>query len=135
MFGDKMAHERCEQCGFDGASYSDAQLLDALRALGPEWRKLLASAGPQLRVRPAPEVWSAIEYAAHSRDITALHAFGVEQALSVDEPVYPEFAEGTVDEVASGYGAEDPTLVVDALDAAARQLAGAAAAAGPAAWS
>jgi hypothetical protein len=134
MFGDKMAHEQCEQCGFDGASYSDAQLLDALRALGPEWRGLLASAGPRLRVRPAPEVWSPIEYAAHSRDITALHAFGVEQALTVDEPRYPAFEEGLVDEVATSYGDEDPTAVVDTLEADANRLATLAENAGPDAW-
>jgi hypothetical protein len=40
-----MEHERCEQCGFDGAAYSDAALLEAIRALGPRWRALLADAG------------------------------------------------------------------------------------------
>ena len=75
-------HERCQSCEFDGASYDDASLLDALRALGPTWVALLAMAGPELRVRPAPEVWSAIEYAAHTRDILALHVYGVELALT-----------------------------------------------------
>ena len=84
-----MAHERCDACGFDGARYDDASLLDALRALGPRWRALLAATGSELRVRPEPEVWSAIEYAAHSRDIIALHAYGVEQALAFDEPMFP----------------------------------------------
>ena len=31
-----------------------------------------------LRVPPAAEVWSAIGYAAHSLDVTGLHAYGVE---------------------------------------------------------
>ena len=82
-------HEICDACGFDGARYDDASLLESLRTLGPRWRALLAAAGPELRVRPEPEVWSAIEYAAHSRDITALHVYGVEQALTRDEPVFP----------------------------------------------
>src|SRR4029434_10156870 len=81
-------HESCGACGFDGADYTDETLLDALRALGPGWRALLDRSGAELRVRPGPGVWSAIEYAAHSRDITALHAFGVEQALALDEPTY-----------------------------------------------
>lgn len=84
-----MEHEQCNARGFDGARYDDVVLLDEIRALGPRWRALLASSGPELRRRPAPEVWSAIEYAAHSRDITALHAFGVDQALTADEPSYP----------------------------------------------
>ena len=77
-----MEHERCDACGFDGARYDDASLLHALRILGPRWRSLLSQTGPELRERPEPEVWSALEYAAHSRDITALHVFGVEQALN-----------------------------------------------------
>jgi hypothetical protein len=84
-----MEHERCDACDFDGARYDDAALLDALRGLGPRWRSLLSEAGSELRARPEPEVWSALEYAAHSRDITALHAFRVEQALTLDEPSFP----------------------------------------------
>src|SRR5438132_6420420 len=65
-----MDHGCCEACGFDGAGYDDVSLLDALRVLGPRWRRLLGESGADLRVRPEPDVWSAIEYAAHSRDIT-----------------------------------------------------------------
>ncbi len=96
-----MEHEYCEACGFDGAHYNDALLLESLRALGPRWQTLLEAAGPDLRVRPEPEVWSAIEYAAHSRDITALHVYGIEQALTRDEPVFPQIADDLVDSAAT----------------------------------
>jgi hypothetical protein len=125
--------ERCEQCGFDGAAYDDAALLAALRALGPRWRTLLAAAGDELRVRPTPATWSALEYAAHSRDVTLLHGFGVEAALTGDEPVLPAVEPGLVDAAAENYGAEDPDAVLDALDAAAVHLADLAAAQ-PDAW-
>jgi len=82
-------HERCAACEFDGSVYHPEQLLDAIRDLGPQWVRLLHNAGDDLRRRPAPETWSAIEYAAHSRDVTALHVFGVEQALTGDEPTLP----------------------------------------------
>ena len=130
-----MEHERCEACDFDGGRFDDASLLDALRALGPRWRALLAAAGPELRERPEPEVWSAIEYAAHSRDITALHVFGVEQALTIDEPVIPDLDNDLVDAVATGYGAEDPEPVADALERESTRLAQLAADAGPGEWS
>jgi len=45
-------HEQCAACGFDGARYDDGALLDAVRALGPRWRALLATAGGELRSRP-----------------------------------------------------------------------------------
>jgi hypothetical protein len=127
-------HEECEQCGFDGAAYDASALLAAIRALGPRWRELLDSAGPMLRARPAPEVWSALEYAAHSRDVTALHAFGVDQALTVDEPVYPEVEPDLADQAAASYNSEDPAAVVDALDTHAARLAQLAEDAGEPAW-
>lgn len=130
-----MEHETCSACGFDGADYDDAALLVQLRALGPSWRALLDGAGDELRVRPAEGVWSAIEYGAHSRDITALHVFGVEQALTRDEPVFPAVDPGLADAAAVSYAAADPEDVVTALGAAADQLAASADDAGAEAWS
>jgi S-DNA-T family DNA segregation ATPase FtsK/SpoIIIE len=128
-------HETCPACGFDGAAYDDAALLEALRALGPRWRSSLADAGAELRIRPAPEVWSAIEYAAHSRDIIALHGFGVEQALTGAEPVFPAIeADEMIERAAAAYASEEPGAVLDALDAAGRRLADLAATAPPSSW-
>jgi len=92
-------------------------------------------AGDDLRVRPAPETWSAIEYAAHSRDITALHVFGVDQALKLDEPVIPEIAADELIAVASAtYATAAPDLVASELGKHARLLADLADAAGAASW-
>jgi hypothetical protein len=128
-------HESCGACGFNGADYTDETLLEALRALGPSWRALLDRSGAELRVRPGPGVWSAIEYAAHSRDITALHAFGVGQALTVDEPVYPSLSDDLVESAAAEYASLDPDEVVRVLEHEATRLAQLAADAGAAAWS
>jgi hypothetical protein len=128
-------HERCAACGFDGSIYDDVSLVETIVGLGPRWRALLTAAGPELRVRPAPGTWSAIEYAAHSRDVTALHAFGVEQALTVDEPVHPAIdADALIETVAAAYPDEDLEQVVTQLDREARRLGTAAADAGAADW-
>ena len=128
--------ERCAACGFDGATYDEATLLAALRTLGPTWRSLLDRSGPELRIRPAPDVWSAIEYAAHSRDVTALHEFGVEQALTADEPAFPAIdGDDLIESAAATYGDEDPVDVVAALDVAANRMAQLAELAGSGAWS
>ena len=126
--------EQCDACGFDGGRYDDGALLDELRALGPRWVDLLGRAGDELRVRPGPEVWSAIEYAAHSRDVTSLHAFGVEQALSGTEPEFGAVGDDTLEEAARSYGDVDPGEVGAALAAAATRMADLADGAGPAAW-
>ena len=131
-----MAHERCAACGFDGSHYSDEALLTAVRDLGPSWKALLGEAGSDLRARPSPEVWSAIEYAAHSRDITALHAFGVQQALTQDEPTYPPIeSDELIETAAATYGDADPDQVGAELENQASELAGLAADAGSDAWS
>ena len=97
---------------------------------------MLFEAGPELRVRPEPETWSAIEYAAHSRDITALHVFGVEQALTEDEPAYPAIEADTLIETsATTYHDEDAEVVVAQLDREARRLGESAADTGAANWS
>ena len=132
MTGD---HERSAACGFDGGVYSDAALLDALRGLGGRWRVQLVAAGDHLRTRPEPATWSAIEYAAHSRDVTALHAYGVEQALRSDEPVYPALGDDVVDAAAAGYGGAEPNDVVETLTDAAERVAQLAEEAGADQWS
>jgi len=129
-----MDPERCDECGFDGSRFDGPALVTGLRELGPRWRTLIESAGPDLRVRPAPDVWSALEYAAHSRDITALHAFGVEQALTEDEPHYPAIEADLVESAADGYVDEQPAPVVDELEKQAERLATLADESGAAAW-
>src|SRR5580704_9166023 len=130
-----MEHESCAACGFDGEGYDDDSLLQELRDLGPRWRTLLTVAGPDLRTRPEPEVWSAIEYAGHSRDVTSLHAFGIEQALTGDEPHYPEIDNNLITAAVANYARADPVEVVDELEKQALRIADSAIRAGSASWS
>jgi len=118
-----MDHERCEACGFDGAGYDPGALRAAWLGLATRWRAQLREADDLVRTRPAAGVWSAVEYAAHSRDITALHAFGVEQALSGTEPVYPAIDDSLVDSAAATYAGDDPVEVIDELDRQACRIA------------
>ncbi len=76
--------------------------------------------------------WSALEYAAHSRDVTALHVFGVEQALTVDEPRFPEIAgEELVQSASARYAAQDPGVVGIELEDETGELADLAQESGP----
>ena len=116
--------------------YGPEQLLEAIRALGPRWIRLLLDAGDELRLRPAPETWSALEYAAHSRDVTAPHVFGVEQALTVDEPRFPEIAgEELVKSASASYAEQDPGVVGMELENETGKLADLAQESGPTSWS
>ena len=131
-----MDHEQCAACDFDGSEYGPTQLLEAIRHLGPQWKRLLLEAGEDLRTRPTPATWSAIEYAAHSRDVTALHVFGVEQALTMNEPTFPEIAgDELVESAAASYSAQDPGVVGMELEDQALSLAELAQESGAASWS
>lgn len=133
---DFVEHEHCDACGFDGSRFDAAQLLIAVRDLGLRWQNLLTRAEGNLRLRPEPGVWSAIEYAAHSRDITALHAFGVEKALSGHEPSYPSIdGESLIAAAAATYRDADGLEVARELACQASLLAECAENAGVGAWS
>jgi hypothetical protein len=127
-------HEHCDACGFDGSTFADADLLESLRSLGARWRQQLMAAGVLLRSRPEPNTWSAIEYAAHRRDVTALHAYGVEQALTRDEPTYPPISDDVVNHAVGTYGDADPDDVCEELAKSAHRLAQLAGDAGVGAW-
>ena len=90
--------------------------------------------GSDLRLRPQPEVWSAIEYAAHTRDIIALHVYGVEQALTVDEPVFPQIDDDLVESAAATYRDADSDKVAAELTSQAIRLARIAHDAGDEVW-
>jgi imidazolonepropionase-like amidohydrolase len=115
--------------------YTDSALLEALRSLQERWRQQLGAASADLRSRPDPNTWSAIEYAAHTRDVTALHAYGVEQALTQDEPVFPPIRDDLAEAAAAAYADADPDEVLQALGVAAERLARLADDAGVEAWS
>src|SRR5688572_12560400 len=114
-----MEHETCDACGFDGARFDDDALVVAIRALGPAWRALLAAAGDALRTRPADGVWSALEYAAHSRDITAVHLLGVDYALTTDDATVPPLGDGDLGAPPDA----DVNAVLDAIDRETGKLA------------
>ena len=62
---------RCNECGFDWNGTGPVDLLEQLRVFPRRYRvplsRFLPGEDPDviLRTRPAPDVWSVLEYAAH----------------------------------------------------------------------
>ena len=80
-------NETCAACGFDASEYTRNDLLGTLRALAPIWRTTAEGIDAAvLAARPADGVWSALEYAAHSRDVTAMMSYAVTRALEEENP-------------------------------------------------
>ena len=76
----------CPECGFDPATQSLEALPTRIHDTAMAWSDVLAR--PDVGVRPAPSVWSPLEYACHVRDVHAVFAERVRLMLEVDEPAF-----------------------------------------------
>ena len=76
----------CPDCGFDWEA-SPAALQESLRSAHQRFLEAMGGATEaDLRRRPSSAVWSALEYAAHTRDVVAFYAERIVKTLSEDRP-------------------------------------------------
>jgi S-DNA-T family DNA segregation ATPase FtsK/SpoIIIE len=114
--------DHCQECGFVYADVSARDLPVRLRAAGPRFGAAL-EAVPDPRRRPAPAVWSPLEYTCHVRDVLRVQGERVALALHADHPTF--VAMGRDERVVQdGYNSQDLSTVVADLHDAANDLAG-----------
>lgn len=111
----------CEDCGFDPVGVRTADLPELLHKNTRGWYGLLADA--DFAVRPAPHVWSRLEYACHVRDVHRVFAERVRLMLDQDDPELESWDQDAV-ALQEGYDEQDPCavgteLVENAAEAAA----------------
>ena len=119
---------RCDECGFVYEDLAPADVPAAVRSFAKRYRAPLSRFLPNedgdslVRRRPAPDTWSALEYAAHVRDVFGWYDEWIKQSLAEDRPVLegPGRDEAAVDR---RYNEDDPAAVADALAANAERLA------------
>ncbi len=110
----------CDECGFDASAMDRA---DGPRLIREAAGDLGAAAlRDDARTRPAPTVWSPLEYACHARDACRIYLERVRLMLTEHDPT---FADWDQDEtaVAERYWEQDPAQVAALLDRAAGRLA------------
>jgi len=114
--------EQCRECGVAAGEVDVDQIPDQIRAAVPRWLTALAS--PDVRSRPAPTVWSALEYAAHVRDVNLVFSERLRLMLDDDGA---RFANWDQDEAAitGRYSELEPADVAGALAAGSEELASA----------
>lgn len=111
----------CPECGADVGAVPRDELVDALRQTAAAWPALLAD--PDLAARrPAPNVWSGLEYACHVRDVYRLFDQRLARMLAEDDPLFANWDQDAT-AVADGYAHQDPATVSGELTAAATALA------------
>lgn len=75
----------CAECGFQYESIGTNAIAEALRARAITF---MAALPADLRARPAPDVWSPIEYACHVRDVLQVQIGRVARGLVEDTPSF-----------------------------------------------
>ena len=114
--------EMCEECGFDAADWSDSTAAAAFADLAGEWRTVLAGLGDETcHRRPAPAVWSPIEYTVHTARVVSWWYDAVQTTvaggtLTIIEADYPDADRHPYNDVPVEEALAE-------LDAAARRLA------------
>lgn len=81
---------RCDECGFVYEAVEPIQLPSSLRTLAQEHADVvLQQSAAVAALRPSPEVWSALEYTCHVRDVFLIQRDRTLLALVEDEPQFP----------------------------------------------
>lgn len=107
----------CAECGFDPAGVHAPDLPDLIHHNTRGWYDVLDR--PDVATRPDDATWSALEYAAHVRDVHRLFGERIEAMLTHDGPGFANWDQDAT-AVAEDYGSQDPaTVIVELVEAAA----------------
>ena len=110
----------CDECGFDAWAFEREKLPELLRENAAGWSRPLAD--PDVAVRPAPHIWSPLEYACHVRDVHRLFEERVALMLTQDDPPFANWDQDAT-AVEQAYGDQDPAVVARELADAAESAA------------
>ena len=110
----------CPQCGFDAALVHPTDVGDHVLTDATDWVTRLGESGAT--TRPAPGVWSRLEYGCHVRDVHRIFNQRVQMMLREDEPRFPNWDQDET-ALADGYATQDPATVAGELLEAATAVA------------
>jgi hypothetical protein len=110
----------CPECGLDTRELPRERVAGLLRANAARWLVVLDHA--VVRDRPAPDVWSPLEYACHVRDVFLRYDERLLRMLTETDPLFPDWDQDAT-AVAARYDRQDPARVASELSAAADALA------------
>ena len=116
-----VARETCPECGFNGSEIEPTGVPGLLRENAAAWQ-LVLTGDADVRTRPRPDRWSALEYACHVRDVCKLYDQRLVLMLTEDGPRYPNWDQDAT-AVEERYNEQDPRAVAAELEDAAGRLA------------
>ena len=124
--------EPCPECGFDASASSRSELADLTAEVGRRWVDALPLVS-EPRTRPAPVVWSPLEYACHVRDVFALATYRVGLMRMQDAPRFPNWDQDAT-AIEDDYASQDPVVVTEQLRGTAAEFADVVASVGDDEW-
>jgi hypothetical protein len=126
--------DSCDECGFVYESVGSDEVADLLRGFGPKFADRLSAPPEQLYTRPEPEVWSAVEYGCHVRDLFLIQRERLFVALVEDTPNFaPMYRDSRVE--LARYNSISVAQLIEELAVASRLVADTFAALEPDQWS
>lgn len=122
-----MVERSCPECGYVADDVPTSQVGARLRSAAAAIAGLLREPPPESgdgaeRRRPVPTTWSALEYAAHVRDVCGLYRERLRLMLEQDGPHYPNWDQDET-ALAERYDLLDPATVATELESSAADLA------------
>jgi hypothetical protein len=111
----------CPECGFDASTCAVAEIPALIRENGRAWRARLDDG--RIGAGRADEAsWSSLEYACHVRDVYRRYRERTRLMLDEDDPLFENWDQDA-SAVADRYDEQDPSHVMNDLEAAAEALA------------
>lgn len=107
----------CPQCGLSAGEVDVADVASRAELAAAEWVQILTS-HPAVTARPQPQVWSALEYGAHVRDVYRIFDARLVMMLMEDNPTFDNWDQDQT-AIDDRYFEQDPDQVADDLAAAA----------------
>jgi hypothetical protein len=109
--------ETCQRCGFDSRLWRRQDASAVLEQVGYWWRLATADvSADDLNRRPAPGVWSALEYGLHSAMVLPILRQGIEVILAHDGAEVRDPSPEVDTEDAAHPLTLDPASILDALE-------------------
>jgi hypothetical protein len=112
--------QACPECGLDASQVPYDDIPGRIRSNAASWVDVLQR--PDAAARPAPDVWSPLEYACHVRDVFVLFDQRLERMLTEDDPLFDNWDQDQT-AIEDKYGEQDPAQVAQQIPPAADRLA------------
>lgn len=110
----------CRDCGFSAADLSFEKVPSLVRQNAAAWAPVLTRL--DVAIRPDDDTWSALEYAAHVRDVFRIFDLRLHLMLAEDDPLFVNWDQDAT-AVSERYNEQDPATVATELADAAASVA------------